>query len=431
MRFKPRLFGSLLAIAMLAGCASGPEASNPLSSDTNTRVPVPTSLPPTDAPTPTAPNVAQPTAEASPPPAEPAPTSAPVASLDQLNLSVQQLDTTFESPVYLTTAPGIEELFVVEKAGRVIVFDQEQSSTRVYLDITDRVESGGSEQGLLSVAFHPQFPQKNWLFVNYTDENGDTVVSRYTADAERADADSEMVLLNIEQPYRNHNGGQIDFGPDGNLYIGMGDGGSGGDPQGHAQNLQSLLGKILRINVDQGEPYTIPYDNPWADGADGRPEIWAWGLRNPWRFSFDSVTGDLYVADVGQNTYEEINRQPFDRAGVNYGWNITEGNDCFRSKSCDTDGLAMPIGVYDHSEGCSVTGGYVYRGEAVARLQGTYLFGDYCSGNVWGLRPTATNQWEMQKLLETDINISSFGRDHSGELYLLDLNGAIYRLTSN
>jgi glucose/arabinose dehydrogenase len=220
----------------------------------------------------------------------------------------------------------------------------------------------------------------------------------------------------------------VEFGPDGYLYIGMGDGGSAGDPQGNGQDLQALLGKLLRLDVDGGDPYGIPEDNPWADGSDGRPEVWAYGLRNPWRFSFDRATGDLYIADVGQGEYEEINVQRTgDKAGQNYGWNIAEGNHCFRSQSCDTNGMVVPIAEYDHSQGCSITGGYVYRGAAFPSLQGLYFYGDYCSGRVWALGETAGG-WEQRELLQDNLNISSFGEDQAGELYLTDLSGKLYQV---
>jgi glucose/arabinose dehydrogenase len=320
-------------------------------------------------------------------------------------------------------------MFVVEKRGRIVIVRDGTPAETPFLDISDRVGSSGSEQGLLSVAFHPQFAQNGRLFVDYTDRSGDTVISRFQANGDAADPDSETVLLKIDQPYANHNGGLVLFGPDNYLYIGMGDGGSGGDPQGNGQNRQALLGKMLRIDVDNGDPYGIPRDNPWPTGGDARPEVWAYGLRNPWRFSFDRATGDLYIADVGQGEYEEIDIQRAgSAAGQNYGWNIAEGGHCFRSQSCDTNGMLAPIAEYDHSQGCSITGGYVYRAAAFPSLQGLYFYGDYCSGKIWALSETSPGHWEQRELLQSSASISSFGEDQAGELYLTDLGGKLYQV---
>src|SRR5262249_49835320 len=228
------------------------------------------------------------------------------------------------------------------------------------------------------------------------------------------------------------NGGMLAFGPDGYLYVGLGDGGSAGDPWGNAQNRSVLLGKLLRLKVDGDEPYTIPADNPWPHGEDqARPEIWAYGLRNPWRFSFDRATGDLYIADVGQNAYEEIDFQPAgSTGGQNYGWNIREAAHCFQADSCQTSGLVEPISEYAHDQGCSIIGGYVYRGAAFPALQGLYIFGDYCSGRIWSLSRNTAGQWQQRKLLDSRLSISSFGEDAAGELYVVDLGGAIYRVTA-
>ncbi len=298
-----------------------------------------------------------------------------------------------------------------------------------FLDISDRVGSSGSEQGLLSVAFHPNYKENGRLFVDYTDTDGNTVVSRFQAQGNSADASSETILLHIDQPYANHNGGLVKFGPDGNLYIGMGDGGSGGDPHGNGQNTNVLLGKLLRINVDQGEPYGIPADNPFANGQGGRPEVWDYGLRNPWRYSFDRTTGDLYIADVGQNMYEEVDMQPANSGGgKDFGWNVAEGMHCYNANNCDTSGLVMPINDYSHDLGCSITGGYVYRGAAFPQLVGSYVFGDYCSGRVWTLHQV-NGEWQRTEVLDTNLQISSFGEDEAGELYLTSLNdGGLYHV---
>jgi glucose/arabinose dehydrogenase len=335
------------------------------------------------------------------------------------------------NPLHITHAgDGSGRLFVVEKRGRVLIVRDGQVVDPAFLDITDRVGSRANEQGLLSVAFHPQFRDNGRLFVNYTDQEGDTVVSRFQAEGDTADPASEQVLLTIDQPYANHNGGLVKFGPDGYLYIGMGDGGSGGDPQGNGQNPGALLGKLLRIDVDGGEPYGIPPDNPGAAGGELAPEVWALGLRNPWRFSFDRATGDLYIADVGQSAREEINFTPAGAAGgVNYGWNVIEGSECFRGGSCDPAAFAGPVSEYGRDLGQSVTGGYVYRGAASPALQGVYLFADFGSGRIWGLRQ-ADGAWERAELLDTDMNISSFGEDEEGELYLASMDeGAVYQIT--
>jgi glucose/arabinose dehydrogenase len=287
---------------------------------------------------------------------------------------------------------------------------------------------------LLSVAFPPDFETSQVFFVNFTDKGGNTVVSRFGmlgGDSPQGDPSSEKILLEIDQPAANHNGGQLQFGPDGNLYIGTGDGGSAGDPWGNAQNPDVHLGKMLRIDVGGDGDYRIPHDNPFLEWPNVRSEIWALGLRNPWRFSFDRATGDLYIADVGQNAYEEINFQPaYSTGGENYGWNTMEANHCFQPQNdCETTGLIRPVVEYDHSQGCSVTGGYVYRGENYPNLQGVYLFGDFCSGNIWGLRQTSSGEWEMALLLDSGLAISSFGQDAQGELYIADYrDGTVHRL---
>jgi glucose/arabinose dehydrogenase len=347
----------------------------------------------------------------------------------------------FELPVFVThageEASGASRLFTVEKAGRILLVENSVVQPTPFLDITDRVGSQRNEQGLLSVAFPPDFATSGLFYVDYTDRRGDTVVARYglmAGDPGQADPSSEQIILQIEQPAANHNGGQVKFGPDGYLYIGTGDGGQAGDPWGNAQNPNELLGKILRIDVTGADTYEVPSDNPSLDQPGARPEIWATGLRNPWRFSFDRATDDLYIADVGQNLFEEVHFQPAaSPGGENYGWDVMEGNQCFEPpSSCDSDGLAPPVAEYDHGQGCSITGGYVYRGTRFPQMEGVYFFGDFCSGNIWGLRRGAPGNWEMALLLDTDINISSFGEDIDGEIYVVSYSdGNIYHLTAS
>jgi glucose/arabinose dehydrogenase len=334
------------------------------------------------------------------------------------------------APTELTAPPNDARLFVTEQAGRVRILRGGQLLDTPFLDITARVRSGG-ERGLLGLAFHPQYAATGEFFVSYTDLNGNSRVERYRAssDPDRADAASGRLVLAVEQPFSNHNGGQIAFGPDGMLYIALGDGGSGGDPQGHGQNRNTLLGSLLRVDVSV-EPYRSPADNPYASGG-GRPEIWAIGLRNPWRFSFDRERGLLYIADVGQNRREEVNVQPVAAPGLNYGWNIMEGRECYTGTSCDMTGLTLPVLQYPNpAEGCSITGGHVYRGAAIAALRGWYLFADYCRGWVRAFRYTDSGTAaDLTELSTAGLgNITAFGRDSAGELYVLTAGGTIYRI---
>jgi glucose/arabinose dehydrogenase len=336
----------------------------------------------------------------------------------------------FVAPLFVTTAgDGGHTMFVVEQGGTIRVLDGQQVLERPFLDISDLTEAGG-EQGLLGLAFHPDYPDDRRFFINYTDDAGDTVVASYEAASPTlADEDSAEILLEVDQPYANHNGGHLAFGPDGHLYIASGDGGSAGDPQENGQNPDALLGKLLRIDVDAGQPYGIPSDNPYADGEGGAPEVWALGLRNPWRFSFDEPTGSLWVADVGQNALEEVNRVPLDEPGVNYGWNAMEGSACYESNDCDRSGLTLPVTEYGHEEGCSVTGGFVYRGDRFPSWRGGYFFGDFCSGSIWVIDARARSAVEPMLVASSDHSISSFGVDAAGELYVTDLaSGEILRL---
>jgi len=356
----------------------------------------------------------------------------PPGPLPQLSLAAVAVG--FASPVHVTHAgDGRSRIFVVEQAGRIRILDNGVVLPSPFLDISAKlgcVVCPGTEQGLLSVAFPPGFASKGYFYVNYTGIPvtpavvPPTVVARYrvsAGDANAADPASEEVLLTIPQPFANHNGGQLAFGPDGYLYIGMGDGGSGGDPQNNGQSPGTLLGKLLRIDVESGAaPYAVPPDNPFVGAAGFRPEIWALGLRNPWRFSFDRLTGDLYIGDVGQGAFEEIDFQPAgDPGGQNYGWNIMEGDSCYPpgTVGCNSTGFTLPVFVYTHVPECSVTGGHVYRGSAIPSLQGVYLFGDLCSGRIWGIRKNGAS-WDNAVLATTTLTISTFGEDEPGNVYV-------------
>jgi len=334
----------------------------------------------------------------------------------------------FQKPVAIEHA-GNSRLFVVEQRGVIRVLQDGVILQEPFLDIRDRVNSSASEQGLLGLAFDPEFARTGHFYVDYTITGGDTVISRFTATLGEAQTNpaTEAVVLRIDQPFANHNGGDLHFGPDGFLYIATGDGGSANDPQGNGQNPDALLGKLLRIKVGETEPYAIPGDNPFAAGG-GRPEIWTYGLRNPWRFSFDSLTGDIYIGDVGQNAWEEIDfLAAGSQGGANFGWNLREGMHPFASQA--TEGLVDPVAEYPNpADGCSVTGGVVVRDPELPAWQGVYLYGDYCSGGVWGLLRDASGQWQNSKLFSTPFNISSFGTGTDGTVYLADHNGVIYRL---
>jgi glucose/arabinose dehydrogenase len=299
-----------------------------------------------------------------------------------------------------------------------------------FLNISGKIVSGG-EQGLLSVAFHPSYASNGRFFVNYTAPNPlRSVIAEYrvSGNPDVADPNSERVILTVDQPFTNQNGGLNMFGPDRKLYIGLGDGGSGGDPQNNGQRLDTLLGKILRIDIDGAQPYVIPADNPFVGTAGARGEIWAYGFRNPWRYSFDRPTGRLFVADVGQGAWEEVD---IVQKGQNYGWRIMEGAHCFNpSSGCVTTGLQLPITEYSHTEGCSVTGGYVYHGGRMVGQSGRYIFSDFCSGRIWTLAEQNGGTWTRSLLLSSGLPVSSFGEEPTGDLLVVDYNGGIYRLIS-
>jgi len=333
----------------------------------------------------------------------------------------------FNSPVYLTAPRGDPRLFIVEQAGTIRIIENGVVRPQPFLDIRGRIQSGG-EQGLLGLAFHPSYGGNGWFYVNYTDTNGDTRIERYqvTADPYVADPASARLVLAIPQPFANHNGGMITFGPDGALYIATGDGGGSGDPGDNGQRLSSLLGKILRIDVDTQEPYAIPTDNPFRNVTAARGEIWAYGLRNPWRFSFDFEADRLFIADVGQNSWEEINVVPASRAGVNYGWSIMEGRHCFNASGCNTTDMTLPVLEYPNGdEGCSVTGGYVYRGDAIPELRGHYFYSDFCGGWIRSFRVSGSTITDEQEWDVGNIGmVLSFGEDAASELYVLTRGGA-------
>lgn len=348
-------------------------------------------------------------------------------------IRLQSVASGLASPVHLAAPAGDARLFVVEQPGRIRIVENGALLPTPFLDITDRVGAGG-ERGLLSMAFHPQYASNGFFFVNYTDRAGDTRVERYSVSADRGRADpaSARLVIGIDQPFSNHNGGLVAFGPDGKLYIGMGDGGGSADPQETGQDPMQLLGKLLRLDVDGAAPYAIPADNPYAGRTDGRPEIWALGMRNPWRFSWDRTAGLLYMADVGQNRLEEIDVVPAGQAGVNYGWDLMEGSDCFEPRDgCDRTGLTLPVLEYSHEEGCSVTGGFVYRGQDIAALRGHYFYADYCQGWIRSFRYAGgqaadARSWQVESV----GNITSFGEDSRGELYVLSSGGGVYKIVA-
>lgn len=438
---------------LLTACGSAATPDVPVSAPTARSLDLPPATSPPVAPTEPAATAASATPRPAPsvsPAAAPPATSAPAAAatpspappaLDAVRLALRPAVADLDQPLFVTHAgDGSGRLFVVEKPGLIRVVRDGLLLDAPFLDIRDRVGSRGSEQGLLGLAFAPNYAGDGHFFVDYTDLNGDTVVARFsvTADPNVADPGSEFVVLKIAQPAANHNGGMLAFGPDGKLYIGAGDGGGQGDRYRNGQNPQALLGKLLRLDVTSkpDRPYTIPADNPWVtaqwNGRAVRPEIWALGLRNPWRFSFDRATGDLWIGDVGQNQYEEVDRVPAGSGGgLNFGWPIMEGAHCYpESSKCDRTGLALPVMEYTHgANGCSITGGYVYRGRQFPALAGVYLYADYCSGKIWGLVRDGAD-WRSRELLSSGRNISSFGEDEAGELYVADLNGAVYQVVT-
>jgi len=364
--------------------------------------------------------------------ATPAPTQAAV-DLEALAIDLVPVVDGLDEPLYVTAAPGeLDRLYVVEQPGRVRVAGIAGGpADEVFLDLSDAVAFGG-ERGLLGLAFHPGYAQNGRFFVNYTRAaDGATVLSEFAAAGSKADPDSERVLLVIEQPFGNHNGGMIAFDAAGMLLVGTGDGGSGGDPLGAGQDPDTLLGKLLRLDVDGAEPYGIPADNGFLGREAHRPEIHATGLRNPWRFSVDPVGGHVYIGDVGQGQWEEVSVLPEGAGGLDFGWNVMEGPDCFEG-DCDPAAHTLPALSYDHGEGCSIVGGYAYRGTEQPALEGVYLFGDYCSGSIWAAdaEEMVAGVAEAVPVFTFDGRLVSFGTDGAGELYAVDQLGRILRVTT-
>ncbi len=369
------------------------------------------------------------------PPSPPSPPSPPPSGT--LKLGVSQVGSGFDQPLFVTYAPGANDLYVVEKSGKVEILEGSGPRSTAFLNVSSKLSTSG-EQGLLSIAFHPNYASNSYVYAFYSRSDGDSVIARFTANrtAKTVDVGTEKVLLVIDriQSRDNHNGGQLQFGPDGYLYISVGDGGSQGDPDRNGQNRDVLNAKILRIDINSSDPYAIPDSNPYKLSG-GKPEIWAYGFRNPWRFSFDKSTGDLWIGDVGGSDAEEANyqaRNATDAAGRNYGWYILEGNNCvYPTTGCDKSGKTFPIFTYDHSNGnCSITGGYVYRGTQYPAMQGRYFMGDFCSGNIWSVVPNGSSGWTTKIELSNAVsNLSGFGEGPDGSLYATDLSGGkVYKL---
>jgi glucose/arabinose dehydrogenase len=409
------ILSMLLLILLTTACSNPPALSatktaTPFSPSTLTAVPstsVQTETPlPTDTPEPTS-------------------TPRDVNTFpDPAGYSWVEVASGLNRPVGLVSArDGSGRLFILEQAGRILVQDETGLLDTPFLDIRGRVGTGGSEQGLLGLAFPPDYQKSGAFYINYTDQAGNTLISRFqvSPDPNQASANSEVRVLSFGQPFENHNGGQLLFGPDGYLWIASGDGGGAGDPQGNAQRVDNLLGKLLRVDISQ-EPYAIPGDNPFGN------EIWTYGLRNPWRFTFDPASGDLYIADVGQKKWEEINYLAAGSpAGSNFGWDFREGNHPYEGDSPQGLVLTDPVWEYDHSQGCSISGGAVYRG-SLAEWQGIYLYGDFCSGLVWGMLQDPSGIWHSQQLFSTERRIAAIDQDQAGEVYLVDISGTILKL---
>lgn len=438
----PALF--ILGLILATGCGASGNSGEPAAESTAGGLPAPvvtveatnTFIPYVEvqpSPTASATPTLEPTTMATP---QPTAAATPLSSIEAIALE-PVITEGLSQPTYLTHAFD-ERLFVLEQAGLIRIIENGQLLETPFLDITNRVGSLASEQGLLGLAFHPNYakpgaPGEGSFYVNFTDIGGDTHIARFSVlpdDPTRADPESEVQYLFVDQPFPNHNGGMLAFGPDGYLYVGLGDGGSANDPLNAGQDLTNFLGKVLRLDVDSAaDSYAIPENNPFAGATGALPEIWAYGVRNPWRFSFDRTSGDLYLADVGQSLWEEVNFQPAASAGgENYGWRTMEGTHCFEADTCDQTDLVIPIFEYPHAQGCSITGGYVYRGALHPEMNGNYFVADYCVGTIWRLFPQ-DNRWLSDVVLDSDLIISSFGEDVNGELYVLNYGtGGVYRI---
>jgi glucose/arabinose dehydrogenase len=418
---------------------AGPSASGGPTSAATTGAPsaMASGTPVPTAPAATVPPTPRPTPKPTPRPT-PKPTARP-AGFDPAHVAVafSKVATIPGQPLAVTNAgDGSGRLFVATKGGRVYIVKGSSVRATPFLDISGQV-SGGAEQGLLGLAFHPRYPTDPRVFVDYTNAAGNTVVSSFRVDPSAPDvvvAGSEVVILTVNQPYSNHNGGAIQFGPDGYLYIALGDGGSGGDPQNNAQNRNSLLGKLLRIDIDHtssGRNYAIPASNPFVGQTGRKGEIWFYGLRNPFRFSFDRATGSLWIGDVGQNKWEEVDTAKAGVGGLNFGWRIMEGDHCYNpSTGCPTAGLVRPVVEYSHSNGCAIIGGNVYRGSAYPVLKGGYVFTDECTGFTAAVNAAATGAQALVKVASGPTGIAGFGEDEAGELFAADLGGQLYRVTA-
>jgi glucose/arabinose dehydrogenase len=435
------IFFLSLTLLFLAACQSStPEETAVLPDPTLAQPVINTAVPPTQTPPPPpviseeVPNdPVEPTTTSAPPtevPPTPTPTVTPIPKNPVNSINLEPVVSGLVQPLYVTHAFD-DRLFILEQNGIIRIYQNGDLLPTPFLDVTGPVGYNSNEQGLLGLAFHPNYQENGFFFLNYTDENGRTNIARYRVsnDPNVADPASAQILLTIPQPFANHNGGMIAFGPDGYLYVGMGDGGSQGDPQGNGQNPGALLGSLLRLDVTSTDgSYTIPADNPFIDNPNARPEVWATGFRNPWRFSFDRVTGDLFVADVGQNMWEEVswlaNGTP---GGQNFGWNVMEANHCYTA-NCNPDDFVPAIFEYDHTRGCSISGGYIYRGEQFLSLYGNYFAADFCSGTIWGVFQNPDGSWQSTIVHQSGIPINSFGEDANGELYVVARTGQILQI---
>jgi glucose/arabinose dehydrogenase len=428
---------ALALIALLVAACGGSAATPTIPLSTGSGL-VSVAPPETASPAPSA-SPASPAVTASAGAASPVTSAGPTPS-GPVSISLKKIASGLPNAIGLATAAGDTRLFVIRQTGQVVIIS-EGKVAGTFLDISSRMSSGG-ERGLLGLAFHPSYAENGRLFVRYTNPAGDLQISEFhvSSDPTRADATSERKILTIPHPsFGNHNGGRIEFGPDGFLYIGTGDGGSGGDPNNHGQSLNTLLGKMLRIDIDTtsgGLAYAIPSGNPFAGQSGKRPEIWSYGLRNPYTFSFDRKTGDLWIADVGQNKYEEVDRAlaaTGGGGGINYGWRTMEGNHCYSpATGCNQSGMTLPLAEYSHgsndSIGCAIVGGYVYRGTAHPELSGRYLFGDYCTGRIWDVEAAGPTSQTPRPLLSSGLRLTGWGQDSDGELYLTSENGSLYRV---